>query len=258
MSDPARPLDIPLPKRLDRRMRLGPFPSARDALKFAAYAAIGTTVLPIGGAAAWLPFLVAGFLLATYRPDGKGLDERAADYLRWQRRKRFGRIDPGAPDARSPRSEAGARDGRVAAEIFEVGGLPLRFLPPRDARELFEAYRALLRSLAEDVYLDASTVPIPATPFRLPTLQRLGAEEAGARAGYAELLSLLLRRRRRRRVRIALLRPPGTSGGPPEVDDRSTDLRARLGSFGLDPIRLAGVELRRALSDFGWNAGGLR
>ena len=44
MADPGRTESSPwigLPATFDRRLRMGPFPSVRDALKFATYAAVG-------------------------------------------------------------------------------------------------------------------------------------------------------------------------------------------------------------------------
>ena len=45
--------DVALPVAIGRRMRLGPFPSARDALRFLAYATAGAVVIPFFGAIAW-------------------------------------------------------------------------------------------------------------------------------------------------------------------------------------------------------------
>src|ERR1700688_4681805 len=56
------PVVVGLPESLDRRMRLGPFPSARHALKFAAYAAVGGSVAAILGVVLTIPLLGGRFL----------------------------------------------------------------------------------------------------------------------------------------------------------------------------------------------------
>src|ERR1700691_568649 len=79
MSDPAGSSGIPvvvgLPESLDRRMRLGPFPSARHALQVGAHAAVGGSVAAVLGFVWTVPFLGVGFLLSVYQNDGRALDE---------------------------------------------------------------------------------------------------------------------------------------------------------------------------------------
>src|ERR1700730_9474316 len=83
---------VALPAPLDRRMRLGPFPSARDALKFLGYVAVGILAATLATPAAWVPFLVVGFVLSVHKTDGKGFDDRLVDYVRWSWRTRSPRI----------------------------------------------------------------------------------------------------------------------------------------------------------------------
>ncbi|HLM71014.1 MAG TPA: hypothetical protein VK423_06510, partial [Thermoplasmata archaeon] len=85
MADPeAGPPLIRLPERLDRRMRLGPFPSSRDALKFVTYAAAGALLSPFTSPWVWLPVLLAGFAVSVWRPDGRAVDERILAYSVWK------------------------------------------------------------------------------------------------------------------------------------------------------------------------------
>ncbi|HUI38229.1 MAG TPA: hypothetical protein VLY85_01205 [Thermoplasmata archaeon] len=255
MSDDPRPLVVPLPRRLDRRMRLGPFPSAREAMKFAAYAAVGTIALPVGGALAWVPFLSAGFLFAVYRPNGKGIDERAADYLRWQFRRR--RTAPsGGPSVRPVSPESVLRlPGPFLVAIVEAGGIPVRYLPPSDARELFDRYRELLRSSGGGFHLVAGTVPLGAAGFRPREAPGSRPSESRARDGYRELVTLLAQRRRRRLVRFLVFEPLNSPASLRTVEERARLASASLDAMGAEPRRVTGEALRRAAAEIGWPIG---
>src|SRR5208282_2604654 len=62
---------VVLPERVDRRVRLGPFPSAKDAVKFASYAAAGAVLAPFATPFAWVPVLALGFVVSVWHPDGE-------------------------------------------------------------------------------------------------------------------------------------------------------------------------------------------
>jgi hypothetical protein len=252
MAADLSPVVVGLPRRLDRRMRLGPFPSARDAMKFAAYAAAGTFALPFGGAIAWLPFLGGAFFLSVYRPDGKGLDDRAGDYLRWRwRRRRASSAPPGAR-ARSASDDVARLPGPYLAAIVEARGIPTRFLPPADARELFDRYRTMLRSVVGGIYLDVGVATLPLTAFRLPPLEVNGPAERVAREGYEEMVRLLLRRRQRRRVFLTVFVPLRGAECVRRLDAEVGALVGHLAALGVDPERLRGSGLRSALDLVGW------
>lgn len=247
---------IPLPRRLDRRMRLGPFPSARAAMKFAGYAAAGAVVVPIGGALAWLPILSLAFLLAVVRPDDKGLDERAHDYVRWRwRRHRRPPRSGKAPNASG--ADAFLRlPGPFVAAVLEADGVPIRFLPPNDARDLFDRYRDLLRSVESGFHLDVGTRPIGREALRIPGPIPSNAAEAAARAGYEEMAKLLLAHRRVRRVRVLLFESLRSSASLDRLEARARSFAAGLAGMGVRSERLRGRPLLRAAEAMGWSPEG--
>jgi hypothetical protein len=242
---------IRLPRPLNRRMRLGPFPSARDAMRFAAYAALGAVVVPIGGAIAWLPILALGFVVSVVRPDGKGLDDRARDYLRWRWRRRHSGAGTLDRVTVGPSSYLRLRGPFVAA-ILEVGGVPIRFLPPGDARELFERYRELLRTVESGVHLDVGSRPIPGSTFRLPKCPNLAPPESAARSGYREMTRLLLQRRRLRRVAVLLFEPGTGPESLRRLSERTDAFATGLEGLGMPVDRLRGRALSTAAGSMGW------
>lgn len=243
---------IPLPRRLDRRLRLGPFPSARDAMKFAGDASAGAILVPLGGALAWLPILLAGFFLSVFRPDGKGLDERAHDYLRWRWRRRRGAASPAGP-AGSPGPEGVLHlPGPCAAMVLETGGIPIRFLPPGEARELFERFREMLRTVEGGLFLEVGTAPVPSAGFRMRGVEGPGSPESMARSGYGEMTKLLLRRRQRRRVRVVVFEAGEDPAAVRRLVERTGALASGLAGLGVGVRRLDGPALARAVEAIGW------
>ena len=252
MTGPEEPLAVPLPDRIGRRPRLGPFPSGPDAVKFASYAAVGAVVAGATTPVAWIPFLLGGFAVAVARPGGKGVDARLADYVRFRYRARR---RPGA--GRRPVPVRGAiartRDGRTIA-VVRTGGVPVAFLPRAEARGLFESYKALLRAEPGGFWMVASSAPIPRREI-LPTgAPPPSAPERAARTGYAEMLGVLVRRRRRRVVDVVLAADEGSGGSLRRLEDRIEALFGRLLALGLEPRRLRDAELARALATLGGGA----
>jgi hypothetical protein len=246
---------VGIPERLDRRMRLGPFASGRDALKFVTYAAASAVLLPVAGAEAWIPVVLAAFVVSVWRPDGEAIDRRLLAFARWKGRALRG---PGASvttgnDDPGPASLLRLPDGRHAA-VLRSAGLPLAYLPPSELARRFELFRELLRSLEGAVLFRASLAPIHAGSI-LPHGPASGAEE-GAREGYRELVELIARRRWVRQVYV--VRTTSGPGASPagRLEAELDGLGERLAAIGLSPVRLRGRALRDAARRIGLSVGG--
>jgi hypothetical protein len=247
----AGTLFIALPERLDRRMRLGPFPSSRDALKFVMYAAGGALLSPFAAAWIWLPVVLAGFALSVWRPDGQALDERLFALVRWKVRS----VVPG-DTVSNPSASPLVRQGLLQlaphryVAVVRTGGSPITYLPPDELVRRFEAYRELIRSSGENFAWLSTTAPIRSQTVR-PTVRVGEGRENLARKGYSELVTALCRRRLLRRVYFVV----GTLEAGPDaitaLEGRVGNLIERLGSLGLRPTRLRD----RALADAGYRLG---
>jgi|GEM_PF-732303 hypothetical protein len=250
-SAEIRPDRIPLPERIDRRMRFGPFPSVRDALRFVAYAAVGALVIPWAGAWAWLPVLGVAFLLTVWHPDGTALDERIAAYVRWSWRahREVGTVT--APGSRANLGDTIRLASGVRVAILKCGGSPVAFLPPEELLRRFREYRDLLRASDGGVVLASVGTPIDARPW-LPSEAGPDRPDGPARSAYAEMVRLLCTRRRHRRVYVLLWELAVRSGGTSRLNDRAHALRQRLSGLGSDPVRLRDRPLTAALRHFGW------
>ncbi len=257
MEEPASgPPVVPLPGRLDRRLRLGPFASDREALKVLGYVAVGAVFAPTSMPLLAVPFVLVGAVLTLYRPGGEGLDARLATVLRYAWRS----SRTGAPVTRT-RVRLGDRTRTVAvgpdgfAAVVRTGGVPLAFLPPEELARRFDLYRDLLRSLDRDVRVLATTAPIFVRTL-LPGTAGGDAEERAARDGYTELVRVLLTGRRVRRVYLGLT----ASGDAPRAGDRldvSVEaLLGRLSSLGLRAERLEGRTLWAAARRLGLRPAG--
>lgn len=246
---------VELPERVDRRLRLGPFPTAQDALKFLCYAAAGAVVGQFASVPAGLALAGAGFLAAVWRPEGRAWDARAFTFLRWKWRAVAGgsRVTPSSPGA-----AALSRLVRLAPSdyvaIVRTGGVPVTYLPPPDLARRFELYRDLLRSTDGRLGFLVTLASIRSAPFVPPPAGPRSAD-AEARAGYAELVDLLCRRRFRRRVYLAL----GTTSAEPEaiarLETQVAAVEERLTALGLRPVRLTDRGLADAARQIGWSAG---
>jgi hypothetical protein len=245
------PLVVSLPEPTGRRLRLGPFPSAREALKFVTYAAIGGVVAGLVTPAAWIPFVGGGFVFATYQPDGRGLDRLFADYCRWRWRSRWG----GAPGP-SARVRGGVMriEGGPCFAVLAAGGTPVAFLPPDDARRRFQRYREMLRALDHGAFLRVGVEPIPAGPFVGPTASGADAAEREARAGYQALVRLLCRRRSVRRVDVYLAARVGDGEPIARLEAQVSAVRIALGELGVAVRRLRGAELETAIRRLGFES----
>ncbi|HTT15539.1 MAG TPA: hypothetical protein VMG81_07205 [Thermoplasmata archaeon] len=256
-ADPDGPPRVALPERFDRRLRLGPFPSARDALKFVVYAAAAAVLAPFASPIVWLPIVAAGFGLAVFRPEGEAIDERALAFVLWHARRRGRR----GAEVTAPRLDPLVRRGLLPVgsgpllAVVRAGGVPLTYLPPRELRRRFEIYCDLLRALDGGFAWSAGTTPL--RPGRLvPRLRPSGTREADGCAGYRDLVEAFARRRALRRVDIALsateLGPEGIGG----LERRVALYLEALAALGVPAARLTGRSLLDAGRRLGWPPGG--
>ncbi len=245
-------LQIPLPERVDRRLRLGPFPSARDALKFLCYATTGALLAPLVSVPLGVAVGAAGFAAAVWRPDGQAWDERVFVALRWKWRSGRRAVSvtarPGRPLLRQGLLELDA--GHYVAVVRSAGS-PIAYLPPAELSRRFAQFQDLLRAIDEHFVFLSTGVAIHAAPL-VPGQAPTAGPESAARAGYAELVRLLLKRRLGRRVYVAL----GTVEAKPEaiarLEGRVASLLERLSDLGLKPVRLRDRALHEAARRFGW------
>ena len=242
--------DVALPVAIGRRMRLGPFPSARDALRFLAYATAGAVVIPFFGAIAWLPFLGAGFLLTVVPIDGTPLDLELARRVSHWHRSTIPIESPMTPIRRSRGAVVEVGTGAEVA-VLRCRGKPIAFLPPEQLRQRFDAFRELLRSTDGGIVLATAGVPVDPTPFR-PTIPHGEDGETRAARAYSEMVGLLCRRRSQRRIYVLQWDATALTGGTSRLEHRLGELAARLGHLGVEPERLAGRELTGALHRFGF------
>lgn len=253
-SSEVRPDRIPLPERIDRTMRFGPFPSVRNALRFVAYSVVGAVLVPWIGLWAWLPVVGVAFLLTVWQVDGVALDERIAGYVRWSVRSH--REDPmsrRAAPAHTGDSIRLASGMRVA--ILRCAGAPVAFLPPEELVRRFREYRDLLRTCDGGIVFASVGTPIDARPWMPPAPTGTESGDAAARSAYGEMVRLLCARRRRRRVYVLLWDASARSRGSSRLEDRVQALRQRLAALGAEPERLRDGSLATALRHFGWTEG---
>ena len=254
--DTRSPVNVPLPRPVERPLRLGPFPSARDALKFAGYAAAGLVAVPVAGAAAIVPFAAAGFFFAVHRNDAGAVDERLLGYLafRWRRSH--------PPSAGRPRPfpkashVAALPEGRVGA-VLRAGGIPVAFLPPEEARSLFEATQRWIHALDGSAYVVVGTVPIRSKLFRTSGVVAAAAPDLKARASYEEMVQILLQRRHAREV-VVLLWERADPEGLRRLEGRVASAEESLRSLGVPVEHLTGPPLVRQLRRLGLLGGRLR
>jgi hypothetical protein len=260
MSD-HQSLWIGLPERLDRKLHLGPFPSAQDALKFVTYAAVGALVAALTSPIYWLPFLGVGLLVSIPRIDGRTVDGRMADYFRWRlRRGEHPSGASGPPERVRPNVPFGSlariRPGRYVS-VLVTHGVPSAFLPLAGRRSLFERYKALLRSLDTGCFVSVGLEPLDPGPF-LPPDPTPPTRIEGARADYAQLVRAACRRKYRRRTRWVLWSSSMTPESCAELEARTRDIMDHLLRLEVPFDRLEGPALGQALESMGWSVEGRR
>lgn len=246
MAEADGPPVATIPERLDRKLRLGPFPSSRAALKFVVYAAIGALLAPFVAPLLWVPVVLVGFLLSAGRAGGEPLDNRLFGLVRWRVRSWSGGspvIDPGhRPVAR--RSVVRLGPSRYLA-VVRTGGAPLSYLPPEELARSFDRYRELLRGLEGSVSLLSTSSPICVGPF-VPRAPDPEGPEGIARGGYRELVELIARRRSVRRVYLSLESTEGGPEGLGRLEAAVAGWTDGLAGLGLAAVRLRDRELAEA------------
>ena len=254
MGDPPDgPPVVAFPERFDRRLRLGPFASARDALKFVTYAAAGALLVPFVSPYFWLAVVGGGFAVSVYRPDGQGLDERALTFALWRVRTLGGARTMSSPSV-SPVTRQGLLGigpGQYVA-IVRTGGTPVAYLPPVELARRFELFRDLLRAVRGGIAFSVSSAPMRSGTV-VPVPLELSRADRGASAGYAELVELLCRRRRVRRVYLVLATETTGPDGISDLESRVATLTDRLAGLGLRVTRLRDRGLEDAARRWGWS-----
>jgi hypothetical protein len=235
-------------------MRLGPFPSARDALKFVTYAAVGALLAPFASPWVWVPVVLAGFAVSVWRPDGRAVDERALAFVSWKLRS----VGPRGA-VRGTTSRPLVRQGllqlpsRRYVAVVRTGGTPMAYLPPNELARRFELYRELLRSTDPGFTFLATTTPIRSQAVK-PGVSLTPGRENEALSGYSELVSLLCRRRLLRRVYFVIGTLEADADAIGRLEGRAANLVERLCALGLRPTRLRDRALADAARRFGWPA----
>ncbi len=245
-ADDGPPI-VPLPERVDRPLRLGPFPSARDALKFLAYAAAGALLAVVVSPWLGLGAVALGFGLAVARIDGTPLDRRALAILRFHLAappKRMP-VNRGPASALARRGIVTAEDGRYVA-VVRAGGAPVAYLPPAELARRFDRFRELLRAGPGELVFRASFAPMRAGPV-LPEDIPPDRVDRAARDGYADLLRLICGRRSVRQVDLAVAASRPGANGIDELEIRIEGLLERLATLDVPARRLRGARLREAV-----------
>jgi len=244
---------VSLPQRSDRRAGFGPFPSARDALKFATYAAIGALLIPALGLWIWLPFLGVGFVVSMKKIDGESPEKRLADYVSfcWRRARSLDEPPKGSSiDTSVPSRRAFSAGGKHLA-AFVATGIPVAALPAPDLQRLFVSYREFLRASDLEIYLTTISTPTRASDLR-PGTEEVPEESRRARDGYRELVSLLCRRWRQRRVILTFSTLDLSGRGLNRFEASIQDVVERLAALGIGLTRLKHRSLSAALERLGW------
>jgi hypothetical protein len=246
------PPSVVLPERLDRPMRLGPFPSARAALKFVTYCAVGALLVPFAGGWVWLPFLLLGMVVSVHRTGEKGPDERLVDFVLYQLRQ--GGVfstHPGRVVGRARGPLIRLPSGNYVA-IVETRGSPILHLPPREIEDLFSQYRDFLRALDGGCAFVATVAPLSAVTYEPPRHDRPESYAVDARSGYDEFVRLLCRRRYVRRIFFAFGSSDGSPAAVTQLETRVAMSMERFQRLGVGPVRLRGRSLKAAAYRFEW------
>ncbi len=251
MAGAEEPPTVALPERLDRTLRLGPFPSGRDALRFVTYVAVAACLAPFVPTAVWLGIAVLGFASSVWKPGGEPVERHVARVLAWEAR-RFGSARAMSAPARpgpGPRAHLALAPG-VRAAVVRAAGVPLAYLPPAELARRFALFRELVRGLEGGFFLFAAGAPIHPGPF-VPKGPPPDGGEREARAGYRELVELIARGRSVRRVYVVVVCADPGVPGIERLEATVETLLERLAGLGLRPARLTDRALREAARRIG-------
>jgi hypothetical protein len=235
---PADLSAIPVRQLVHRRLRLGPFASGRDLVKFLCFATVGAAVAAVTSAVVWLPFLAAGGMIAFLRVEGQSLDEYALGYVRFRRRAsgstgRLAKTDRSGPRSPGPR--------RKASPTLRAGGIPIAYLPPADLQRVFAEWRSALSAVDGSVGFRARGELFSPLPF-LPASQSPHGAEREALDSYRDMVRGLLRQRYRRVVDVKV----GTHG--PDGELAALHLQTRLDGL-LVTLERLGISAQRSPVD---------
>ncbi|HTW39992.1 MAG TPA: hypothetical protein VMF04_03960 [Thermoplasmata archaeon] len=250
---PDGPPVVPVPERIDRRLRLGPFATAGDALKFVTYAAVGAVLAPL--ISPWLGVTIGGigFGLSIYRPDGSALDERCATYFLWRLRSWGGHpgMRANARPGANPHLLTLPTGDRVS--IVRTNGTPTSYLPPPELARRFELFRDMIRTVRHGFAFSMELAPMRAE-LVIPPAHAPGREDSAGAQGYRELVTLLCRRRWVRRIDLVLRTDSAGPAGIADLETRVSSLLERLASLDIGASRLQGRALADAARRWGWSA----
>jgi hypothetical protein len=233
---PADLSAIPVRQLVQRRLRLGPFASGRDLVKFLCFATVGAAIAAVTSAVVWLPFLAAGGMIAFIRVEGQTLDEYALGYCRFRQRasRSAGFLTgPARPGPGSPGSR------RRASPSLRAGGIPIVYLPPADLQRVFEEWRSALSAVDGSVGFRTRGELFSPLPF-LPASGSPHGAEREALDSYRDMVRSLLRQRYRRVVDVKVA-TPGLDGEPAalQLQTQLDGLLATLDRLGIPAQRTA-------------------
>jgi hypothetical protein len=224
---------IPVQPLVDRRLRLGPFASGRDLVRFLGIAAAGAVVAALSSALVWLPFLAVGTLVAFARFEGQTLDDYAVGYCRFRYRASAGSARPIARAGRSgERSRSNSSIGSAAGRI-RAGGIPIAFLPPTELERLFGEWRSTLASFDRPIGFRMRGERFSPLPF-MPAAGSWNGPEGEVLESYRGLVRELLRHRYRRVVDLSVWESPAERNESSRArESRLDDLVAGLTRMGI-------------------------
>lgn len=255
VSPPVGPPVVPLPGRLDRRLRLGPFPSGRDALKFLVYAGTSAVLAPTPFPFLAVPVVVVGLVVTLWRPGGEAVDSRLASRAGFLYRRWRGRAPVKGGRRPAANAAVAALGGGTFVAVVRTGGVPLAFLPPEELAVRFEQYRELLRALRPEVCWLATSARIHLRSV-VPGDRPVPPSERAGRHGYTELIAILCRRRAVRQVYYGLVATETGVAAVAELRVAVSSLVDRLAALGLRAEPLRGRALWAAVARLGWRGEG--
>ena len=225
---------IPVRQLVPRRLRLGPFASGRDLVKFLCLATTGAAAAAVTSVVVWLPFLAAGAVLALVRVDGRTLDDYALGYCRFRRRASHGTTDTAAA---APYGSRSSRPRSHPSPIIRAGGIPIAYLPPADLHRLFDEWRSAVSAIDGVVGIRSRGELFSPLPF-LPAVERPRGPERVALESYRELVRGLLRKRYRRVVEVMVRAGRSDGDAPPiSLETQVEALLATLERLGIPTDR---------------------